>query len=296
MILNKRIPISFLLGQAKWDFMFVTIFSVTLTAITEYYKIDYDFSIAIPAFLGTAISLILSFKLSQSYDRWWEARKIWGAIVNDSRSFVVQLKNFTGHRNNKVVEVAGLRQIAWCYSLTYRLRKQDTTLGLDKLLSHTEFERLKHHDNIPLALIDFHLADLKELHKLGEINDYQQVQIDSTCVRLTESMGQAERIKNTVFPKQYRLLLHFFIYLFIITLGFALSDLIYYFEVPLMISIAFPFLLLEKTALDLQDPFENRPHDTPMLTISRTIETNIRQLLELEDAPEIQEEEKFYAL
>lgn len=93
MITNKRIPLTYPFHLIKWDLLFTILFSFSTHYLTKY-VFEMNIPIAIGAFLGTAIALILSFKLSQSYDRWWEARKIWGAIVNDSRTLVMQLKNF----------------------------------------------------------------------------------------------------------------------------------------------------------------------------------------------------------
>ena len=93
MILEKRIPITYWFKIIKWDLLIVSVFSTVVYFFSKY-LIDLNIPISIGTFLGTAIALLLSFKLSQSYDRWWEARKIWGSIVNDSRTFVIQLKTF----------------------------------------------------------------------------------------------------------------------------------------------------------------------------------------------------------
>lgn len=86
MLLNKQIPASYILNKVKYDLVYVLIVSLTVLFITDKYtELLPEMPLTIPAFIGTAISILLSFKLSQSYDRWWEARKIWGTIVNDSR-------------------------------------------------------------------------------------------------------------------------------------------------------------------------------------------------------------------
>jgi putative membrane protein len=109
-------------------------------------------------------------------------------------------------------------------------------------------------------------------------------------------MGMAERIKTTVFPVTYRLFLHFLIYIFVVVLSISLRDIDSIFEMPLLITISSAFFLLEKSATHLQDPFMNRPTDTAMTTISRTIEINIKQLLGEKEIPEPIKPEKFYAL
>ena len=281
MILNNRIPLKYWFHKVKWDLLLVTVFSVAIFFFKKYIYVP-GIPVSIGTFLGTAIALLLSFKLAQSYDRWWEARKIWGAIVNDSRSLVMQLKHFTDTENMQVIRTMAYRQIAWCYALSRALRNQDPFNSLHKLLTDVEMEALKQEPHVPLALLDFHTGDVLALQRSGQLNDFQQVQIDSTIVRLTASMGKAERIKNTIFPKTYRVVLHLFIYIFLVLLSLSLTNIGAYIEIPLLIAIALPFFLLEKIAFTIQDPFDNRPTDISMTHISETIERNIKQLLEEE--------------
>jgi putative membrane protein len=96
-------------------------------------------------------------------------------------------------------------------------------------------------------------------------------------------MGQAERIKKTVFPTAYRLFLHFFIYIFVVMLSNTLTETDGIFEIPMVMLITAPFFLLEKTAYYLQDPFENRPTDIALTSIARSIDVNLRQLIDQGD-------------
>lgn len=295
MIIEKRIPITYWLNTIKWNLLIVTIFSSAVYFASEF-LIEINVPISIGAFLGTAIALLLSFKLSHSYDRWWEARKIWGSIVNDSRSLVMQLKAFANKEDKDVVHRIAYRQIAWCYSLSQNLRKENATNNIGVFVEEQELKTMVSHNNIPLALLNNQSQDLAFLHKNKSINDFQQVQIDSTIVRLCTAMGKAERIKNTAFPKTYRITLHLFIYFFLVVLSLALTEMHSLVEIPFMIFISIPFFLLEKIAFNIQDPFENRPTDTAMTSISRTIEINIKQQLGLEDVPEPLKPNRFYIL
>lgn len=295
MITNKRIPIHYWFNKIKWELLIVTTLSTSIYFISEY-AIDISVPLSIGVFLGSAIALLLSFKLSQSYDRWWEARKIWGAIVNDSRSLVIQLKSFTKNEETSIIQKMGNRQIGWCYSLSCSLRKQDPLKHSASFITDVDIEKLLPHKNIPLAIIDQHSEDIANLHQKGVINDYQQIQLDATLVRLCESMGKAERIKNTFFPKTYRLTLHVFIYIFLTLLSLSLTELHSLVEIPIEVIISIPFFLLEKIATHIQDPFENKPTDTPMTSISNTIEVNIKQLIGSENLPDFKETDKFYVL
>ncbi|MDP1800749.1 MAG: bestrophin family ion channel [Bacteroidota bacterium] len=296
MLLNKRIPASYILDKVKYDLVYVLIVSLSVLFITEKYKdLLPEMPLTIPAFIGTAISILLSFKLSQSYDRWWEARKVWGAIVNDSRSFVIQLQTLTSKGNDTLIKKIAFRQIAWCYSLGQTLRELDPIENLEKFISQEDLKEIQQHNNKPLALLQLHSKDIKELKDGNQLELFSQIQLDNTLVRLCDAQGKAERIKSTVFPVTYRLFLHALIYLFVITLAMSLRvDGL--FETPLLIAISIGFFLLEKSASHMQDPFENRPTDTAMTTISRKIEINIKQLLKETEIPKAYPPEKFYEL
>jgi putative membrane protein len=254
-----------------------------------------EMPLTIPAFIGTAISILLSFSISQSYDRWWEARKIWGAIVNDSRSFVIQLQTLTKDGDEEKIRTIALRQIAWCYSLGQSLRGLNPIENLEKFISKEELMEIEQHQNKPLALIQLHGKNIKELKELNQLDTFSQIHLDQTLVRLCDAQGKAERIKSTVFPVTYRLFLHGTIYLFVITLAVSLRvDGL--FETPLLLAISSAFFLLEKSATHMQDPFENRPTDTPMTAIARTIEINIKQLINDKDIPNAHQANGFYII
>ena len=294
MLLNKQIPISYILNNVKYDLIIVLSVSLSALFVTNrYQELLPEMPLTIPAFIGTAISILLSFKLSQSYDRWWEARKIWGAIVNDSRSFVIQLQSLTSNGNEEKIKKMAFRQIAWCYSLGQSLRELNPTDNLDGLISEEDLKEIKKHKNKPIALLQLNASDIKQLKETNQLDVFSQLQLDNTLVRLCDAQGKAERIKTTVFPVTYRLFLHAIIYLFVVTLAIALR-IDGLFEIPLLVTISSAFFLLEKTATHMQDPFENRPTDTAMTAIAMTIEINIKQLLKETEVPKPNQQDKFH--
>ncbi len=297
MLLNKRIPVRYILNKIKVELVYVLLVSViVLVVTTQFHAVLPEMPLTIPAFIGTAISILLSFKLNQSYDRWWEARKVWGSIVNDSRSLVIQLQTLVSSGNDEHVKKLAHRQIAWCYSLGQSLRGLSPTENLDSLLNADDLEAIQKHINKPLAILQLHGRDLKYLKEQKQLDAYSHVQLDNTLVRLCDAQGKCERIKGTIFPVTYRLFLHAIIYLFVITLSIALKDVNVYFEVPLLLVISAAFFLLERSATHMQDPFENRPTDTAMTTIARNIEINIRQLLNESTVPQPYPANKYYQL
>jgi putative membrane protein len=240
----------------------------------------------LPTILGSLISLLLAFKTNQSYERWWEARKIWGAIVNDSRTLVLQARGFIPEQQLAApLRALAYRQIAWCYCLGESLRGLDSNATLASYLPESEIVYAQSQANRPLAILALHTAQLKALYEQGALNSFQQVQLDATLVRLCDALGQAERLKSTVFPASYRRLVHFFIYLFLLTLSLGLVQTIGLWEIPVLLTTASTFFLLERTARELQDPFRHAPTDTPVTALARTIEINLRQLLGEVDVP-----------
>ena len=295
MLINTKIPISYLFSKVKYEVFFVVIIGILVHYLTSQFKnVIPMMPITIPAFIGTAISVILSFKLNQSYDRWWEARKIWGSIVNDSRSFVLQLQSFVAKEDQNQIRQIAFRHIAWCYSLGQSLRGLDPIENLENFITPEDIKEIETQTNKPLGLLQLNTLQIKELKEKRSINIFSQVQLNNTLVNFSNYMGMAERIKSTIFPITYRIFLHFFIYIFIVTLSIALRDIESYFEIPLLLTISTTFFLLEKSATHLQDPFRNRPTDTPVTAIARTIEINIKDLLKEKEIPKPHEPEKFY--
>ncbi|GGF29463.1 bestrophin family protein [Flavobacterium limi] len=295
MLINTKIPVSYLFSKVKYEILFVMIIAVLVHFLTaQFENLIPVMPITIPAFIGTAISVLLSFKLNQSYDRWWEARKIWGSIVNDSRSLVLQLQSFVSKESQNEIKEIAFRHIAWCYSLGQNLRGLDPVENLEGYITKGDITEIKKQSNKPLALLQLNTLQIAALREKKSLEIFSHVQLNNTLVNFSNYMGMAERIKSTVFPITYRIFLHFFIYIFIVTLSIALRDIESYFEIPLLLVISTTFFLLEKSATHLQDPFRNRPTDTAVTAIARTIEINIKDLLKETVIPQPHQPENFY--
>ncbi|MFV5694698.1 bestrophin family protein [Flavobacterium sp. LB3P122] len=275
----------YVLGKIKNELALVIFFCIAFEIFRYFFKtVSINIPIAIPTIIGTIISLLLAFKSNQAYDRWWEARIIWGSIVNDSRTLLRQIIIFYNDPDfsvqaNDFKEKFAKRQAAWCYSLGQMLREKDPTKTIKDLLDEDDLRFVKRHKHVPNAILILHAKDLKKALTNNKINVYQQVEIDNTLTRLCDSMGKCERIKNTIFPTTYSMYIRFALCLFIILLPFGLINTIGWLQIPLVTTIAAAFFLIEKMAIHLQDPFENRPTDTPVSAISIAIEKNLMQMV-----------------
>ncbi|MCG8474038.1 MAG: hypothetical protein MI784_00925 [Cytophagales bacterium] len=280
MLLHKGVPYSYLMSTVRIEVFCILLFMM-LFGLSRPLLLQDQISVplAIPAILGTAISLILGFRTAQAYGRWWEARMVWGAIVNDSRSLIRQLITFAnGHQQNEVNHIANL-QIAWVHLLGQTLRKNIEEKFWKGYLTKEEYEYVSSHSNKPNAILLLIAKKLKTMEEEKElIRVYETVQIDTTLNRLCDSMGRCERIKNTVFPATYCMMVHLFVYAFVFVLPFGLIGSLGWEIYPLVISIGTIFFLIEKIGVFLQDPFENRSTDTPVSSLARTIEINLLQM------------------
>ncbi|SDQ06327.1 bestrophin family protein [Flagellimonas zhangzhouensis] len=297
MIIKPVLPLKYVFKEISVSLLVVlSIVLITDIPVIFFSRHYTEIPVTIPTTLGIAISILVSFKVNQSYDRWWEARKIWGAIVNDSRTLVLQLKMYT-ESDNPMIKTMAYRQIAWCYSLGQSLRGQNPYENLDGLISESELELLQSQKNVPLGILDFQADSIKTLFDEGKLDNFSRLQFEETLERLTASMGRCERIKNTVFPTTYRKGLHLAIYLFVIFLSLTEPlNLNIVIEVLVLLILSMVFLFLEKAAFRLQDPFENLPTDTPVTSIARTIDINIRQLLGETELPKPIEPIDFYIM
>lgn len=293
MLLNKRISVWYFIREIKSQILFIGIFAVAiglLDMLPWFRKISLPLNI--PALLGTAVSLLLAFRTSQSYERWWEARTVWGAIVNDSRSFIRLVVQFIPAEEDKVIKDFAERQIIWTYALGESLRKIPFTERVQQYLDKNHV----HAVNIPNALLDAHSRQLKDIAASKDLTDFQQMQLNDMITRLCDSMGKCERLKNTVFPRSYSILVHILIYVFAAILPFGLDDSQLVVEIAVTFLIPIMFIAIEKTSIIMQDPFENGPVDTPMTSLAQTIEINIRQMIDEKDIPLKKENTSYYEM
>lgn len=274
---NYKATLFFLKGL-KWQIVLIISYAI-IASLFDHSSVGVliNIPITISTVIATMISLLLAFRIAQSYDRWWEARKVWGEIVNDSRTLVRQIMLFIPNNEERKsdIKIYADRQIIWCYTLSESLRGQKSSHKVQQYLTQNNLQA----DNIPLLLLQKHSENLHFITEKYALNSNLQVQVDTTLARLTDAMGKCERIKNTVFPRNYSYLIHCLIYLFVTLLPFGLSEIDIVTEILLTALIPLMFIAFEKTAIIMQDPFENIPTDIPMTTICNTIENNINQII-----------------
>ena len=293
MLLNRKISILYFVNNIKWQILFVITFALAVGFLhlrPEFKGIDIPLNIL--TLLGTIVTILLAFRTSQSYERWWEARTIWGAIVNDSRTLTRTVLQFLPENESVEKKKFAERQIIFVNALGETLRKVPLS---PKVEAYVKFHNINA-VNLPNALLDEHSHQIGQLKTEGKISDFQQLQLNDIVSRLCDSMGKCERIKNTVFPRSYSLILHILIYAFTAILPFSVNHNQFVTEIAISIIIPLLFIAVEKTAIIMQDPFENSPVDTPMTSIAQTIEINILQMMGEKDVPAKEDKGLYYEM
>jgi putative membrane protein len=236
--------------------------------------------------LGTVIGIIVGFRNGSAYGRWWEARTLWGAIVNRSRTLARQVvTTMLPATPAEQAEVAAvqrdlvLHQVAYVHALRQQLRGLDPVPAVARLVPKDDPAELARSKNLALALQTRMSAMLVAARRRGWLDEWQWQAVDQSMASLMDAQGGAERIKNTPMPKQFDFFPRLFVQMYCIFLPVGLvEDLGWYTPLGSTL-VGFLFLALEKIGRDLEDPFENGINDISMTAITTTIEINLRQLL-----------------
>lgn len=238
------------------------------------------------ALFGSAIGIILAFRNQSSYARWWEARTLWGAVVNTSRTLARQVTTVMLTSNDQ--EAGELREyqrrlvfheIAYVIALRQQLRGLQPWEELAPLLSEKELSELLDEKNVPLAILQQMSGLLRQCHVRGWLVVVQWRALDQNLDDLMNAQGGSERIKNTPMPKQYDYFPRLFVQIYCLLLPLALVVNMGWYTPLGSTLVGFIFLALDKIGRDLEDPFDNTIFDVPLTAITTTIEINLRQML-----------------
>ncbi|MBE9584261.1 hypothetical protein IM792_07370 [Mucilaginibacter sp. JRF] len=270
---------SVLSGTWKW-LAFHSLFVIIVYAALKYSGLKISMT-PIISMIGIVLSILMGFRISSAYDRWWEARKIWGALVNDSRTLARQLITITQPSEITTAHVQSMvyRHIAFIYSMGGRLRNQDVNQVVASFLYEDEWERLIDRGNVPNLLLLHNVHAFRKMQQDGSITSFDFLMLNETITKLTDSAGAAERIKNTPFPIPYSYFTSFLVHLFAMLLPFGMVELFGYVSIPIAICTIFIFLIIEQIAIEIQDPFANKENDIPVTAISQAIEIDLKEML-----------------
>ncbi|MGC4047663.1 MAG: bestrophin family ion channel [Armatimonas sp.] len=273
------------------------------------------------ALLGTAVAFVTGFRNNASYARLWEARQIWGSILNTSRTFGIQIVDFLPPEEPLSTRTRIIhRHIAWLTLLRYQLRQcriwetmklpenveyhevnhlnvaewqGDLKTQLEPLLSQAERDALLKRRSPAVAALAHQSEDISALWRAGKLTELCYLEIERTIALLIDLQGRCERIKNFPYPRQYATLNRIFIWLFIALLPLGLIQEFdklggnsVWFAVPVSVVISWVLHTMDKIGSASENPFEGTANDVPITALSRTAEIDLRDMLTEDPLPD----------
>ena len=230
--------------------------------------------------LGTGLAVFLGVRNNTAYARWWEARTLWGAALNNSRSYARALTVLMA-----AAEAAPLRhalvchQIAWAHALRCSMRREDPAQDIAPFLPPDTLARVTEAANPPFA-IQRAMADiLVGARRDGWLDGVEAAALNTTLTALTDCQGGLERIRNTPMPQQYAAFSRVFVTAYCLMLPFGIVPDLNVLTPLGSAVIGFVFLALDRSGRHLEDPFMRSVYDVPMSAITRTVEIDLRQAL-----------------
>jgi len=281
------------------------------------------------AMVGTAVAFVIGLKNNASYDRAWEARKAWGAIVNDSRSWGIMVKDYVTNKHalSPLTQTALreehrrliYRHLAWLAALRHQLREPRTwenmaqahnmeyrnktftvpeyatnlEAELAKFLTPDELAAVLGKKNRATQIIGLQSAHLQTLLDKGLIEDFRHMELMNLLKSFYDQQGVSERIKNFPYPRQFATINLYFVRMFVLLVPFGmlrefekLGEHFVWLTIPFSALVSWVFTTMEKIGDSTENPFEGSANDVPITALSRTIEIDLREMLDETDIPE----------
>jgi putative membrane protein len=217
MIVDRRSAVRTILLQHRWVVLACIVIAAGAEVLNDFVDLNRPvFSFAAVGLLGTVLSISLVFRVNEAYARWWEARTLWGVIVNESRSWARQVLSLVSDGADPELHATSTRliyrQIAYVNALRLRLREQTDPEALGPFLPSKDLADLAGSANAPTQILQQQACDLAALRSAGAIDAIAMHRFDTTLSLLTDAQGGCERIKTTIFPESVTFIARIFVW------------------------------------------------------------------------------------
>jgi putative membrane protein len=318
---GRRFSFSEVVYWTRRDIYVFAVMATIPTALYYFFEIKW---LVIPwvaiGLIGTAAAFLVGFKNTQTYNRLWEARQIWGSIINSSRAWGILVKDMVKGNENDI-KILIYRHIAWLTALRYQMRepriwenmelKSNKEYGrflyiaekeipleteLKKHISDDELSYILSKKNRATQIISLQSKHLRLLRDSGKLSDLDFIELEKMLTTFYDHQGKSERIKNFPYPRQFATINQMFIRLFVGILPFGIlqefgklsQDIGAHFiwvTVPCSLIVGWVFHVMERIGEATENPFEGSVNDVPITNISRTIEIDLKEMLDETDIP-----------
>lgn len=227
---------------------------------------------------GFVLALFLGFRNNVSYDRFWEGRKLWGALLNISRSLTRQVLTLGNSNDASASEFVQLLS-AYIYALKHQLRGTDPKEDLQSRLNGEQLKMVEESKYKPVVLMKLMADWVKQARLENRIDSIQQARFDENFDKLADVVGGCERIVSTPIPYSYRVLLHRTVYIYCFLLPFGLVDSLEWFMPFIVVFVAYTFVAFEAIADEIEEPFGTEANDLALNSMCGMIDETIHELV-----------------
>ncbi|KXK28829.1 MAG: membrane protein [Bacteroidetes bacterium OLB12] len=263
--------------------IFMTFFSAglcyLLLEVLRFHESDFHTTISMHSLLGIVLGLFLVFRTNSAYDRWWEGRKLWGLLVNNTRNLAFKINAFleVGDPNRKWFSIM-IPNLA--FSIKENLRKGVNFKELEIPDEHflPSLASIRH---IPNEISSMMYQRLNELYKQNKLTGEQLFLVDKEMKEFSDILGACERIRNTPIPYNYSMYIKQFIFIYLITLPMAFVTTSGYLTVPIVMLVTFVLLSVELIAEEIEEPFGKDVNDLPTDELADKIRENVKEILRI---------------
>lgn len=267
---------------------------VSLVVCIGMYYTGYDPALhyGIFSLLGVVLSILLVFRTNTAYDRWWEGRKLWGSLVNNTRQLAIMLEASLPNEDRESRAFFARHISNFGIALKEHLRKG---VKLEELeLTESELAELKDKQHKPNHIALMIYAKIHAIYRAGVFTDADMINLKNTHVIFTDVNGACERIKKTPIPFSYAVYIKVFISAYAIMIPFGMYEDFGFYTVPLTMFIVFTMIGLELMAQEIEDPFGLDCNDLSTGEIAKTIKGNVCEVLGHVSTKEVVVETQLY--
>lgn len=257
----------------------VVIFTLNAMIITFFYHKMNNIKISTAPFtiIGGALGFLLVFRTNTSYDRYWEGRKLWGELTNQTRNLAIKIENYCINNKDKAKEIMNLHN-AFLNLVKMTIRDEKDYGSVEKFMNKDLFEKIKKHKRPHIVIAAIISYKIMELKKSKIIDEIEHMLISQNMDTIMNATGGIERIRRTPIPIAYALHLKRVLYIFSFLLPLAFVDTIGWWTVPVVTFISYVFLGIEEIGVEIEDPFGEDANDLPIDDICINLEGNIEDI------------------
>lgn len=262
--------------QMGWVLLSFALYSLLIVYLELTFKevLQLKSTTQVHSLLGFVLALLLVFRTNSAYDRWWEGRKLWGALVNNTRNMALKLNAFVDDADEKIFWRKMITN--YVFAMKEHLREG---AKLDELELDSDGSEYRSIDHVPNAIAGSMYTRLNGLFKSNTINGDQLIVLDKELKALTDIIGGCERIKKTPIPYSYSIFLKKFTFLYVVTIPFGMVYDFGYWTIPIATVILYVLGSIELIAEEIEDPFGRDANDLPTDTLAITIKRNLKEIL-----------------